>query len=69
MSPPEVPENSGKRNFPSCRTIGEFHNFANLEELITYEEEHVVHLLNATLKYAPVMLGCDGVKKSKISGN
>lgn len=68
MSPPEVTENSMKKNFPPYGRVTEFYNFSNLEELITYEEKNVLHLLNTTLKSAPSMLGCDGVKTSKVSG-
>ncbi|XP_018563255.1 uncharacterized protein LOC108904989 [Anoplophora glabripennis] len=40
-------------------------NFANIEELILYEEKNILDLLNTTLNVAPVMLGNEGIKKVK----
>ncbi|KAJ8975862.1 hypothetical protein NQ317_015900 [Molorchus minor] len=51
----------------TIETIGD-NSFTNLEELILHEEKNVVDLLTVTLKAAPIMLGSDGVKKSKSSG-
>ncbi|KRT82215.1 hypothetical protein AMK59_3428 [Oryctes borbonicus] len=40
-------------------------SFVNMDELIEYEEQNMLNLLNFALKIAPSMLGNDGVKKSK----
>lgn len=40
-------------------------NFANIEELILYEEKNILDLLNTTLSVSPAMLGNEGIKKVK----
>lgn len=40
-------------------------SFVNMEELLTYEEQIVMELLNCALKLAPLMLGSDSVRKTK----
>lgn len=68
MSPPEVTETETIRvkDFPD--NIPDRGTFANLEELLFYEEKNVLDLLAITLKTAPIMLGQDGVKRTKNSG-
>lgn len=68
MSPPEMQENILKKDILSHGIQNIFHNFSNLDELITYEEKNVFDLLHIALKNTPSMLGCEGVKKSKITG-
>ncbi|KAK5644415.1 hypothetical protein RI129_005715 [Pyrocoelia pectoralis] len=43
-------------------------NFANMAELIKYEEQNVLDLLDVAIKIVPSMLGDDTIKKSKTSG-
>ncbi|KAJ8918817.1 hypothetical protein NQ315_011103 [Exocentrus adspersus] len=40
-------------------------DFANIEELILHEEKNILNLLDVALKVAPVLLGSEGVKKSR----
>lgn len=70
MSPP------GNNTLNSCKIkkddnidIKESDSFANMEELITYEEQNVLDLLDVAVKIAPTMLGYDSIKKSKASGS
>lgn len=65
MSPPEFQESSIK-----SKTAGyNAETFLSIEELITYEEKNILDLLDTILKAAPSMLGVDGVKKSKATGD
>lgn len=68
MSPPDLHESILKKDILSQGKQTVFHNFSNLDELITYEEKNVHDLLNIALRNTPSMLGCDSIKKSKISG-
>lgn len=64
MSPPED-------NISVSTEKIEFHDsdsFTNIQELITYEEQNVIDLLNMAVKVAPTMLGSDSIKKSKSAG-
>ncbi|KAK4875057.1 hypothetical protein RN001_011479 [Aquatica leii] len=49
-------------------SVTEIDNFANMEELVKYEEQNVLDLLETAIRIAPTMLGDDSVKKSKASG-
>lgn len=72
MSPPELTETDAirvKDSKYSPQNVQDCCNFSNLEELIFYEEKHVLNLLSVTLKTAPILLGNDGLKKSKNSGD
>lgn len=39
-----------------------------LQELVLYEEQNALDLLDVAIKIAPEMLGYDGIKKTKASG-
>lgn len=65
MSPPLETMQNDEPKKADISKIDSISNFQNLEELITYEEKNVLNLLETTLKVAPLMLGHDGVKKSK----
>ncbi|CAH0555396.1 unnamed protein product [Brassicogethes aeneus] len=68
MSPPiEIEKKDPKKD--KITNLDETQSFQNLEELITYEEKNVIDLLETTLKVAPLMLGHDGVKKSRNKEN
>lgn len=41
------------------------HSFANVEEMVTSEQQTVLNLLSCALKTAPSMLGNDAIKKDK----
>lgn len=66
MSPPmELVEDSPKYQRTEFDDTG---SFVNMEELISYEEQNVIDLLNSALKIAPMMLGSDGIRRTK-TGN
>lgn len=67
MSPPmEIIDESPKYQ----RTeFDDTSSFVNMEELIIYEEQNVIDLLNCALKIAPSMLGNDGIRKTKTGKN
>lgn len=63
MSPPmDLNDDSPKYERTEFDDTG---SFVNMEELIAYEEQNVVDLLNCALKIAPSMLGNDGIRRSK----
>lgn len=53
----------------NMKSMEETSSFANLEELIHYEEQNVLDLLAVALKVTPNMLGNDGLKKGKSGKN
>lgn len=69
MTPPladgiaeEIPSENYQHSNADKNSIS---NFANLEELIHYEEQNVLDLISVALKIVPSMLGHDGVRKGK----
>lgn len=67
MSPPA--ENTNSLNSLNEQEVMEHEkvngNFANIEELIQYEEKNILDLLGTTLNVAPAMLGNEGIKNAK----
>ncbi|KAF5296665.1 hypothetical protein FQR65_LT10205 [Abscondita terminalis] len=66
MSPPV----SAQQEFENKKeeSLTEVDTFANMEELVKYEEQNVLDLLEVAIQISPSMLGDDSIKKSKASG-
>ncbi|RZC41876.1 coiled-coil domain-containing protein 142, partial [Asbolus verrucosus] len=69
MSPPDPLELSNKSKMLTVDNGSNNETFLSIEELISYEEKNVLDLLDIILKVAPAMLGNDGIKKSKTTGD
>lgn len=66
MTPPvDSIQTESKPKEDSLTSILEGGSFRNLEELVNYEEQNVLDLLDVALKISPKMFGNDGLKKSK----
>ncbi|KAF5288634.1 hypothetical protein FQA39_LY15329 [Lamprigera yunnana] len=66
MSPPLL-NNVQDEKIKIEQIANDIDNFASMEELVKYEEQNVLDLLDVAIKIAPDMLG-DSIKKSKIAG-
>ncbi|XP_060528327.1 uncharacterized protein LOC132703217 [Cylas formicarius] len=71
MSPPANAEPPGEKTMKDDAVSAAAESrasFANIDEIIMHEDSNVTDLLNATLGVCPAMLGPDGIKKSKSTG-